>query len=163
MWELHPKGVHRMHLKIFLYGDHSPKDYKISTMVFTIISTFYFFKAFYWHMILLQVLIELTTWNYWIQIINQKFQFLSLIYLKERNGWIINHIHLRLFLMYQTNHQVSLITFHPSMDRFYIIWSLRFDQVHTLDLLLLQTQNSYLKGRKGFPFETNPEFFYYAF
>jgi hypothetical protein len=28
--------------------------------------------------------------------------------------------------MYQTNHQVSFITFHPSMHRFYIIWSLGF-------------------------------------
>jgi len=59
-----------------------------------IISTFYFFKASYSHMIFLQVLIQLTTWNYWMQIMNQKFQSLPLIYSKERSGWIINHIHL---------------------------------------------------------------------
>jgi hypothetical protein len=35
-----------MCLKIIFYGDHSPKDYKIFTMVFTIISTFYFFQGF---------------------------------------------------------------------------------------------------------------------
>jgi hypothetical protein len=111
-------------------GDHSPKDYKVSTMVFTIILTFYFFKAFYSHMILLQVLIQLTTLNYWMSIMSQKFQSLFFyIYLKEKNGWIINHIHLCLFLMYQSNHQVSFITFHPSMNKFYIIWSLRFGQV----------------------------------
>ncbi len=132
------------HLKIFLYGDHSPKDYKVSTMVFTTISTFYFFKASYSHVILLQVLIQLTTWNYWMQIISQKFQPLSLIYLKERSEWIVHHIHLRLFPMYQTNHQMPLIIFHPSMDRFYIIWNLGFDPVYILDLPLLLTRNSYL-------------------
>jgi hypothetical protein len=144
MWELHPKRVHCRHLKILLYGDHSPKDYKVFTMVFTIILTFYFFKAFYSHMILLQVLIQLRTWNYWMQIISQKFQSLYLIYLKERSRWTVNHIHLHLFLMYQTNHQMSFITFHPSIDKFYISWSLRFYQIHMLDLSLLQTQNNYL-------------------
>jgi len=103
-----------------------PKDYNISTMVFIIISTFYFFKASYSHMIFLQILIQVTIWNYWMQIMSQKLQSLPLIYSKERRGWIINHIHLHLFPMYQTNHQVSLITFHPSMHRFYIIWSLGF-------------------------------------
>jgi hypothetical protein len=46
--------------------------------------------------------------------------------------------------MYQTNRQMSLITFHPSMNRFNIIWSLGFGQVHILDLPLLLTQNNYL-------------------
>jgi len=39
--------------------------------------------------------------------------------------------------MYQTNHQVPHITFHPSMNRFNIIWSLGYGQVHILDLPLL--------------------------
>jgi hypothetical protein len=137
MWGLHPKGVHHTCLKILLYEDHSPKDYKVSTMVFTIISTFYFFEASYSHMILLQVLIQLTTWSYWMQIMSQKLQFLPFIYLKKKNGWIVNHIHLHLFSMYQTNHQVSHITFHSSMNRFNIIWNLEYGQVHILDLPLL--------------------------
>jgi hypothetical protein len=144
MWELHPKGVYHTCLKIFLYGDHLPKDYKVSTMVFKIISTFYFFKASYSHMMFLQVLVQLITWNYWMQIMNQKLLYLPFIYLKERSGWIVNHIHLHLFPMYQTNHQVPFITFHPSMDRFYIIWSLGFGQVYILDLPLLLTWNNYL-------------------
>jgi len=134
MWKLHPKGVHHTCLKIFLYGDHSPKHYKVSTMVFTIISTFYFFKASYSHIMLLQVLIQLTTWNYWMQIMSQKLQSLPLKCLKEKSGLIVNHIHQHLFSMYQTNCEVSHITFHLSMDRFYIIWSLG----------LLLSQNSYV-------------------
>jgi hypothetical protein len=52
-------------------SSHAPKDsplwgslteeYKVYTMVFTIISTFYFFKDSYPHMIFLHVLIQLTT------------------------------------------------------------------------------------------------------
>jgi hypothetical protein len=115
-------------------------------MVFTIISTFYFFKDSYSHMIRLQVLIQLTTWSYWMQIMSPKSSNLyHVIYLKEKNGWIVNHIHLHLFPMYQTNHQVPLIIFHPSMDRFYIIGNLGFGQVYILDLPLLLTWNSYLK------------------
>jgi hypothetical protein len=120
------------------------KDYKVYTMVFTIISTFYFFKNSYPHKILLQVLIQLTTWNYWMQSMLQKFQFLPFIYLKERSGWIVNHIHLHVFPMYQTNHQVPLIIFHPPMDRFYNIRNLGFDQVYILELPLLLIWNSYL-------------------
>ncbi len=59
-----------------------------------IISTFYFFKTSYSHMIFLQVLIQLTIWKYCMQIMNQKFHPLPLIYSKERSGWIVNHIHL---------------------------------------------------------------------
>jgi hypothetical protein len=113
-----------------LYGNDSPKYYKIFTMVFTIISTFYFFKASYSHIMLLQVLIQLTTRNYWMQIMSQKLQFLPVMYMKEKCGWIVNHIHLHLFPMYQTNYQVSFIIFHPSVNRFNIIWNLKFDQVH---------------------------------
>jgi hypothetical protein len=47
--------------KDFPLWDHSPKDYKVFPMVFTIILTFYFLTASYSHMILLQVLIKLTT------------------------------------------------------------------------------------------------------
>jgi hypothetical protein len=142
MWKLHLKIVHHMCLKILLDEDHSPKDYKVFTVIFTIISTFYFFKASYSHMMLLQVLIQLTTWNYWMQIMTQKLQSLPLIYLKKKKEWIVNHI-LHLFPMYQTNHQVST-TFHPSMDKFYIIENLRFCQVYILDLPLLLTRNNYL-------------------
>jgi hypothetical protein len=120
------------------------KDYKGYTMIFIIISTFYFFKDSSSHMILLQILIQLTTWNYWMQIISPKLQYLPPIYLKERSGWIINHIHLHLFFMYQTNQHVPLTTFHLSMTRFYIIWSLEFGQVYILDLPLLQIWNSFL-------------------
>jgi len=120
------------------------KDSKVYTMVFTIISTFYFFKDSYPHMTLLQILIQLTTWSYWMQIMPQKLQSLPFIYLKERSGWIVNHIHLHIFPMYQTNHQVPLIIFHPPMDRFYIIGNLGFDQVYILDLPLLLTWNGYL-------------------
>ncbi len=117
MWELHPKGVYYTCLKIFFYGDHSSKYYKVFKMAFIIIFTFYFVKASYSHMMLLQVLIQLTTWNYWMQIMSQKLKSLPFIYLKERSGWIVNHIHLHLFPMYQTNHQMSLITFHLFMNR----------------------------------------------
>jgi hypothetical protein len=120
-------------------------DYKVYTMVFTIISTFYFFKYSYSHMILLQVLIQLTTWSYWMQIMSQKPQSLPLIYLKERSEWIVNHIHLHLILMYQTNHQVPLIIFHFSTNRFNIIWSLGFGQVRILGLAILQTWNGLSK------------------
>jgi hypothetical protein len=44
----------------------------------------------------------------------------------------------------QINHHVSLITFHPSMNKFYIILNLQFDQVYILDLPLLLIQNNYL-------------------
>jgi hypothetical protein len=120
-------------------------DYKVYTMVFTIISTFYFFKYSYSHMILLQVLTQLTTWSYWMQIMSQKPQSLPLIYLKERSEWIVNHIHLHLILMYQTNHQVPLIIFHFSTNRFNIIWSLGFGQVRILGLAILQTWNGLSK------------------
>jgi hypothetical protein len=62
---------------------------------------------------------------------------------EKKKEWIVNHIHLHLFPMYQTNHRVS-ITFHPSMDKFYIIENLGFGQVYILELPLLLTQNSYL-------------------
>ncbi len=116
------------------------KDYKVYTMVFTKISTFYFNS----HMLLLQVLIQLTTWSYWMQIMSSKVPISTLIYLKEKNGWIVNHIHLHLFPMYQTDHQVPLINFHHYMDRFYIIESLGFSLVYIFDLPLLLTQNTYL-------------------
>jgi hypothetical protein len=141
MWKLHPKRVHHTRLKILLYWDHSPRDYKTFTMVFTIISTFYFFKASYSHMIFLQVLIQLTTWNYWMQIMSQKLQFLLFIYLKERIGWIVNHIHLHIFHMYQTNNHMPLIIFHPSMDMFYIIWSLKiWTNLHILPLIIMNSK-----------------------
>jgi len=103
-----------------------------------------FFQSFLFTYDASTSLMQLATWNYWMEIMNQKIQSIHLIYLKERSEWIINHIHLHLFPMYQTNHQVPLITFHLSMKRFNIIWNLEFGQVHILDLPLLQTWNSYL-------------------
>ncbi len=44
-------------LQDFPLWESLTKDYKVSTMVFIITSTFYFFKVSYSHMILLQVLI----------------------------------------------------------------------------------------------------------
>ncbi len=41
--------------------------------------------------------------------------------------------------MYQTNHQLPLITFHLFVDRFYVIGNLGFGQVYILDLPLLLT------------------------
>jgi hypothetical protein len=122
---LHSFGIGSpTHLKSIFYvsphgsSSHAPKDsplwgsltkyYKVYTMVFTIISAFYFFKDSYSHMIFLQVLIQLTTWNHWMQIMSLKSSNLYPLYLKKKNGWIINHIHLHLFPMYQTNHQMPL-------------------------------------------------------
>jgi hypothetical protein len=143
MWELHLKGASHAPKDSPLWGSLI-KNYKIYKMIFTIISTFYFFKDSYPHMILLQVLIQLTTWNYRMQSVLQKFQSLPLIYFKEKNGWIVNHIHLHLFPTYQTIHQMPLMIFHPPTDRFYIIENVGFDQVYILDLPLLLTQNSYI-------------------
>jgi hypothetical protein len=42
-------------------GGSLTKDYKIYTMIFILIFTFYFFKDSYSHMIFLQVVIQLTT------------------------------------------------------------------------------------------------------
>jgi hypothetical protein len=65
--------------------------------------------------------------------------------LEGKNGWIINHIHLHLLAMYQTNHQVPLIIFHLPMYRFYTIGNLGFDQVYILDLpLLLRSKWQYI-------------------
>jgi hypothetical protein len=61
-----------------------------------------------------------------------KAPIFTLYILKEKNEWIVNHIHSHLFPMHQTNHHISLITFHPSMDKFYVIWSLRFGRVYIL-------------------------------
>jgi hypothetical protein len=101
-----------------LWGSFT-KDYNVYTMEFTMISTFYFLKISHSYTIFLQVFIQLTTLSYQMQIMSQKLQSLPFIYLKERSGWIVNHVHLHLFFMYQTNHQVSLIIFHPPMDRFF--------------------------------------------
>jgi len=71
------------------------------------------------------------------------------IYLKEQSEWIINYIHLYSFPIYypckssQTSHDISNF-FHHSIDRTFIIWSLKFDQLYILHLQLLLTQNNYL-------------------
>jgi hypothetical protein len=48
--------------------------------------------------------------------------------------------------MYQANHHVLFIIFHLSMDRFYIIWNLRFGQVYILDLPLGCVHNKRNQG-----------------
>jgi hypothetical protein len=59
-----------------------------------------------------------------MQIMNQKLQSLPLL---EGKKWMNNSPRSSTSIpIYQTNHQVPLIIFHLSMDRFYIIWSLGF-------------------------------------
>jgi hypothetical protein len=133
-----------MCLKIILSRDHSQKNYTIFTMVFTIIFRFYFFKTSYLYIIFLHVLISTSN----IKLLNANYEPKTLIttpcILKERSGWMVNHIPLHTFPMYQTNHHVSLIIFHLSMNRFSIIDSFKFDQVYIFDTPLLLTRNSYL-------------------
>jgi hypothetical protein len=77
-----------------------------------------------------------------MQIMNLKFQSVLLIYYNEKNEWIINHIHLNLFFMYQVNHYVShnFSSFYGSISHYLEckIWS-----SYILDFSLLLTQNSY--------------------
>jgi hypothetical protein len=61
-----------------------------------------------------------------MQIVNQKFQSLPLIYLKERSGWIVNHIHLPSIPHVSNQSSHAIYNFSFSMDRFYIIWGLGF-------------------------------------
>jgi hypothetical protein len=58
-----PQGSSSHVLKDFALWGSLIKDYKASTMVFTIISTFFFLKASYSYMILLQVLITTNNTN----------------------------------------------------------------------------------------------------
>jgi hypothetical protein len=116
------------------------KDYKVYTMVFTIFLQGFLFTYDTSTSFDPTNNMKLLNANYE----PQKIQSLPLIYLKERSGWIINHIHLHLFPMYQINHQMPLITFHPFMDRFYIVGNLGFGPVYILDLPLLLIWNNYL-------------------
>jgi hypothetical protein len=72
-------------------------------------------------MIILQVLI--TTSN--TKLLNANYEPKAPIftpYILEEEKWMDSQPHsLYLFPMYQTNHHMSLITFHPFMDRFYVI------------------------------------------
>ncbi len=64
------KGSSSHALNFFpLLGSHI-KDYKVSTMVCTITSTFYFFKASYSHMILLQVLMTIIN----MKLLNENYE-----------------------------------------------------------------------------------------
>jgi len=55
-------------------------------------------------------------------------------YVLEEKKWMNNEPHSSTSIpMHQTNLHVSLIIFHPSTDRFYIIWNLRYGQVYILD------------------------------
>jgi hypothetical protein len=65
---------------------------------------------------------------------------ISTPYIFEGKKWMNNHPHSFTSIPYVLN-QSSCVTynFHPSMDRFYIIWSLEFGQVYIVDLPLLQT------------------------
>ncbi len=79
-----------------------------------------------------------------MQIMSSKVP-ISTPYIFEGKKWMNSyHIHLHLFPMYQTNHQMPLIIFHHFMDRFYIIESLGFSLVYIFDLPLLLTHNTYL-------------------
>ncbi len=135
-----PQGSSSHELKHFPLWGSLTKDYKIYTMVLTIFLQGFLFT--YDTSTSFDPInnMKLLNANYEAQ----KLQSLPLIYLKEKSGWIINHIHLHLFPMYQTNHQVPLITSHPFMDRFYIIGNLGFGQIYILDLPLLLTWNNYL-------------------
>jgi len=65
---------------------------------------------------------------------------ISTPYIFEGKKWMNNQPHSFTSIpYYQINHHVPLITFHPSMNRFYIIWSPQFCQVYMLDLPFLQT------------------------
>jgi hypothetical protein len=142
MWKLHPKGVHHMRLKIILYGDQSPKTIKFTQWYHNNLHILFLQRFLFTY----DTSTSLDPTNKMKLNANypQNLQFLPLIYLKERSGWIVNHIHLHLFPMYQTNHHVPLIILHPPMDRFYIIGNLGFDQVYIFDLPLLLIRNSYL-------------------
>jgi hypothetical protein len=107
------------------------KDYNVSTMVFTIISTVFFFKASYSNMIILQVLIATSNTKLLNAIINLKLQSLPHIYLKEKSAWKLSHSFTSIPHVASQMSRATT-TFHPSMDRFYIIWGLKFSQnLHT--------------------------------
>jgi hypothetical protein len=68
------------------------KDHKISTMVFTIIPTFYFFKASISHMIFLQVLIVTNN----MKLLNANYEPktpISTLYILKRKKWMNNEPH----------------------------------------------------------------------
>jgi len=75
---------------------------------------------------------------------NQKFQYLPFMYLKEESEWIINHIHYIYSPCIKLIIKCHLKLFILLWIGFYIIWSLGFDQVHIFDIPLLQIWNSYL-------------------
>jgi hypothetical protein len=78
-----------------------------------------------------------------MQIINLKLQSLPHIYLKEKSAWKLSHSFTSIpHVASQLSRATT--TFHPSMDRFYIIWGLKFSQIYIPELPLLLTQNSYL-------------------
>jgi len=116
-----PRGV----FKFFLLLGSLLKDYKVFTMVCTITSTFYFFKASYSHMILLQVLMTIIK----TKLLNANYEPkvpISTPYVFEGKKCMNSQPHSftsipHVFPMYQTNHHVSCITFHPSINRLYII------------------------------------------
>jgi len=104
MWELHPKGVHHMCLKILLYGDHSLKTIKFPQWCSQYTSHFFIFETSYSHMIFLQVLIAINNTKLLNANYEPKAPIITLYILEGKNGWIVNHIHLHIFPMYQTNH-----------------------------------------------------------
>jgi len=74
-------------LKNFLLWGSFTKDYKVFTMVFTIISTFYFFETSYSHMIFLQVLIAINN----TKLLNANYELKAPIitfYILEGKKWM---------------------------------------------------------------------------
>ncbi len=108
-----PQGSSSHMLKqFFLWGSFTKRLYSFDNGIQNNLHTL-FLQASYSHMIFLQVLVliqhEIIKCKLWAKNSN----LYLFIYLEERSEWIINHIHVRLFPMHQTNHHVPLITFHP--------------------------------------------------
>jgi hypothetical protein len=101
-----------MFKKFPLWGSFS-KDYNVYTIVFTIISTFYFFKDSYSHLIFLQVLIQLTTWSYWMQIMSPKALIFTPCIL-GRKKWMNNWPHSSTYIPHVSNQSSSATYNFPS-------------------------------------------------
>jgi hypothetical protein len=98
-------------------------------------------------MICLQALI--TTNN--TKLLNANYEFkaaMIMFYILKRMKWMglitfIYNYSPFIILLCQTNHHISLTTFHP-FTKSYIIWSLKFGLAYIVNLPLLLTQNNYL-------------------
>jgi len=103
-----PEGNSAHMYKDFLLWGSLTKDYKVFTIVFIIISTFYLFKVFCSHMIFLQVLI--TTNN--IKSLNSNYEPevpTSTFYIFEEKKWMNNQSHSFISILHVSN-QSSHVT-----------------------------------------------------